>query len=351
MDGSAPERTILIHEYISGGGLKEHVELASLAPEGLAMRSAVAADFASLPRVRVLATLDSRLGEEHRPWTTIPVAHGRELETFTRVAAEADCTVLIAPETEGILLDRARRLETVGGRSLGSTPGAIALCGDKALLGPFLDERGITTPQTRVVRPAFGLPREFPYPAVLKPIDGAGAIDTFVLGRADDCPPEAAAMKRALLQPYVSGVAMSASFLVGRNGSETLVGVALQHVDTDLGRIHYQGGAVPVSPIPPLEDVKAAVTAVRGLHGWVGVDYLWNEAEARLVVLEINPRLTTSYVGFRRLLPRGELARAWLLAHDEPGALPRLRLSERVARQPQLDFSSDGTIKDEVFIS
>ena len=38
-----------------------------------------------------------------------------------------------------------------------------------------------------------------------------------------------------------------------------------------------------------------------GLRGWVGVDFLWDEVYSRVTILDVNPRLTTSYIGLRAL--------------------------------------------------
>ena len=64
--------------------------------------------------------------------------------------------------------------------------------------------------------PAAGLPRDASYPAVLKPVDGAGSVDTYLVAHAGDIPSAALAMPVALLQPFHAGIPMSASFLVSR---------------------------------------------------------------------------------------------------------------------------------------
>ena len=72
-------------------------------------------------------------------------------------------------------------------------------------------------------------------------------------------------------------------------------------------------GACCRSPVPVAEPLlRRAVASIPGLRGFVGVDFLWNPARCEAVVLEINPRPTTSFVGLSRLLPAGWLARAWL---------------------------------------
>ncbi len=44
-------------------------------------------------------------------------------------------------------------------------------------------------------------------------------------------------------------------------------------------------------------DLEAIVEALPGLYGWVGVDFIM--AEGMPMILEVNPRLTTSYCGLR----------------------------------------------------
>ena len=77
---------------------------------------------------------------------------------------------------------------------------------------------------------------------------------------------------------------------------------ARQRLSLKVAQICYEGGELP---LPAALATRAtslaqrAVAAVPGLFGYVGVDLvLGNEAD---FVIEINPRLTTSYVGLRRL--------------------------------------------------
>ena len=195
--------TVLIHEFVTGGGLAGEVLPPSWAAEGRAMRLALAEDFAGLVGVTVTMTLDTRLPDGPGPWTTVRVGPGDEPATVSRLAAEHDYTLCVAPETGGVLEARARWIESAGGRSLGSSPEAVALCADKVRTGDHLRSIGIPTPSSLRVVPRDGLPRGAPYPAVLKPIDGAGSLSTFFLESPDDLPADALAMDRAILQPFV----------------------------------------------------------------------------------------------------------------------------------------------------
>ena len=138
---------------------------------------------------------------------------------------------------------------------------------------------------------------------------------------------------------------MSASFLVDRDGVAHLVGVGRQEVVVEAGQFSYRGGTVPAGTLEMASEPRRAVEllAPLGLRGWAGVDFLWDEPRGA-VILEVNPRLTTSYVGLRRLLSPGALARAWLLAFDDPAALATLDLARRVHASPPTTFSADGTI-------
>ena len=50
-------------------------------------------------------TLDERLSDEPGPWTVVRVRAGEEPESLARLAAEADYTLVVAPEFEGILFE------------------------------------------------------------------------------------------------------------------------------------------------------------------------------------------------------------------------------------------------------
>lgn len=330
--------SVLIHEWVTGGGLAGCPLPGSWAAEGAAMRRAIAREFASLPDVHAIVTLDERWAPEQGPWTTVRVGAGEESDVFAALARRADYTLVIAPETGGILADRARILERFSCRSLGATAEAVTLAGDKLRMSRFLAGRGIATPVSCVVSTA-SLPSDHPYPAVLKPVDGAGSLDTFLIPSPRDVPDAARAASTALLQPYVRGVPLSASFLAHSEGPPRLIGVGRQNVVVRDGRFCYEGGKLPAPREWLVSDVAHAVASVAGLRGFVGVDFVYDDEARKGTVIEINPRPTTSIVGLLRLLPPGNLARAW---RDGIGELDVL-----VHSQAPVAFAPDGTLRDE----
>jgi predicted ATP-grasp superfamily ATP-dependent carboligase len=313
------------------------------------MRRAIAADFARLPDrpARVIVTSDSRLLDDPGPWTTVP---GDEAASVRELATSADFTVLIAPETSGILAGLTRELGNAGARLLGSTAAAVELTADKARLAARLQELAIDTPPTRTIVPGNGLPRDATYPAVLKPVDGAGSVDTFYLPDALSLPDRAREMPVALFQPFLQGTSMSASFFVDQSGQIWPIGVGFQRMAIRDGRFEYHGGSLPAPCLDALPQLTPAVESVAGLRGFVGVDFIWNSRENRAIILEINPRPTTSYVGLCRLLPPGRLAQAWLSACVLEGRDTAILagLVECVhGKQCRLSFSSGGEVTDE----
>ena len=96
---------------------------------------------------------------------------------------------------------------------------------------------------------------------------------------------------------------------------------ASQHIEVHPdGSMHYRGGRVP-QPLPAgvIDLATRAVACVPGLRGYVGVDLVLGDQP---LVIEINPRLTTSYIGLRRLA-RFNVMQAMLDVLDgrSPGSL------------------------------
>jgi predicted ATP-grasp superfamily ATP-dependent carboligase len=92
--------------------------------------------------------------------------------------------------------------------------------------------------------------------------------------------------------------------LISPSGKITPLLPAYQQISVD-GSFSYQGGSFVLDK-KLCERVarlaKKAVQGIRGLQGYVGVDAILGMPDTgeHDVVLEINPRLTTSYLGLRQ---------------------------------------------------
>jgi len=276
-------------------------EAESMRLEGGAMLAAVVADFAAIEGTQVMRM-------EHAEVQSL----GAQV-AFDRLAAQADWTLVIAPETHGLLAAYARRAVAAGGRLLGPGPELIELCADKQRLAEHLTTAGILVPDGRPIEVGAALPSDFIYPAVLKPRDGAGSMGIQWIENANT---EISTEYPCRLEPFCPGMPVSVAVLCG---PKVLVALPAcrQNLSSD-GRFSYLGGSLPLSPGLAARAQRLAEAAIGTLHdpvGYLGIDMvLGGRADGgEDFVIEINPRLTTSYIGLRAA-SRTNLAQAMLTA-------------------------------------
>jgi predicted ATP-grasp superfamily ATP-dependent carboligase len=332
---------IFVYEFTcaakSGDGLN------SLGTEGWAMLSAVVQDLNRIPGVEVLSLLNAELfPTDHGPHF-LPIDPAKEETIFRELAGKSDYTLVIAPELDDILAARCDWVEQAGGTLLGSSIAAVRLTADKIALAQHLGRKEIRTPVSRLFN---SNERDSLFPAVLKPRFGAGSVETYLIQSPDDWAhrlprSEIANEPRAMIiQPFVSGQAASVAFLIGPN--QTLALPPASQILSNDGRFHYLGGHVPL-PHHLTDRAQRlacrAVESVPGLHGYVGIDLVLGSAPdgSEDWVIEINPRLTTSYIGLRALA-ESNLAQA----------LVDIAVGKEVQslkwRPGQVQFSCDGKV-------
>lgn len=299
---------ILVHEYVTGGGWQEEEWHDGLAAEGLAILQAILSDFRSWGRAYLITTCDSRLGS--LPVTAdriVDLHHENHLQVLNDLIREADAALIIAPESGGILARLSALVEAAGTRLLGSSSTGVAIAADKwQCFGRFI-QQGLPTPETHRAHAseADAAAAALGFPLVVKPVDGVGCdavslvSDTLSLRRALQLMEPG--HRDVLLQRYVAGIHASVSLLLANRGvlplslNEQIISVGLP--------FHYLGGSVPLEhglKTAALETATRATSLIPGLKGYVGVDVVIAEGQCQLI--EINPRLTTSYVGLRQVI-------------------------------------------------
>jgi predicted ATP-grasp superfamily ATP-dependent carboligase len=195
----------------------------------------------------------------------------------------------------------------------------------------------VPVPVGIALEPDAPLPMDFEYPAVIKPVDGAGSQDTYMVSGRYDRPPAHAWRRR--LERYVPGLAASVAVLCGPNGCVTLE-PCKQRISED-GRLRYLGGELPLS-VGLAERARAlaerAVAAMPPATGYVGVDLvLGREPDGSAdAVLEINPRLTTSYVGLRAAATINLAESMWQIANGNMRPIEFSRQS--------IEFDANGNV-------
>ena len=271
---------------------------------------ALLADFSTWGAVRTVTTLDLRLGNLSLPADEmVRVAPGQHEATFSSLLAQSDAVLIIAPETDGILARLSAMADEASIPLLGSSTEAVAIAGDKAVCYQRFCQAGLPTPLTRWADFA-ATPQvadEMGYPLVVKPLDGVGCEGVCLVTGPAGLADALALLRRAtrheeiILQSFVVGTHASVSLLVAEGRALPL---SLNGQKIEAGcPFTYHGGVVPL-PHPAMarafDVAQAAVGLVPGLQGYVGADLVLAREEALLI--EINPRLTTSYIGLRQVL-------------------------------------------------
>jgi predicted ATP-grasp superfamily ATP-dependent carboligase len=316
-------RRIFVCEYLSASGGEPDAGDAALRAQGRAMRDALLADLLAVPGLEVSYASDGAAPPPACEGARAARARCGEslFDQVRREAAGHDLCWIVAPESEGVLARLHEVATEAGGaRWIGCDGEAIAIASSKCATLERLARHGITTPL------AFAGATHW----VVKPDDGAGAVATLrhasrAAALADlQCRHRAG--EPATLEPWVEGEALSLSLLCGSGVAEVLA-VNRQHIGLDAdGRIHLTGVAVNVpvdaTRTAALCELAAALgRALPGLGGYVGVDVVWHAARGP-VAIEVNPRLTCSYVGLSAALRRN-IAREVIAAHEQRFARER----------------------------
>jgi predicted ATP-grasp superfamily ATP-dependent carboligase len=232
--------------------------------------------------------------------TLVPAPGEDPFSLYVRGLHATDAAWPTAPETGGAL-ERLGRLTLTEGRVLlGSHPDAVQLTASKRATVSLLSALGMTAVPT--YGPGDAIPAR-PGPWVIKPDDGAGSEGTVLVDGGSDARACLARMGQGFVaQPWIAGEPLSLSLLCAA-GAARVLSCNRQRVRVSDGRVALTGIGVNAAALRAAEFTPLAgriAAAIPLLWGHVGVD-LVASADGP-VVLEINPRLTTSYVGVGRAL-------------------------------------------------
>ncbi|KKM08948.1 hypothetical protein SY88_21040 [Clostridiales bacterium PH28_bin88] len=299
---------VFVYEHLSAGGWRDgHQE--HLLPEGAAMLAALLEDFIRMPGCTTVTVLDPYLDPgRFRAHHVFPGGLSFDLKAFRQSTVTADAVLVLAPETGGLLAKLTGIVERAGKLLLG--------CGKKAVIDTTFKDltvnrwkgAGLPVPDTELVSTEFNSIQKLknlPLPLVLKPRDGAGCGHTYLVRRhrrlevvwdriAAENP-----SSRFLAQEYVAGIAASVSLVVS---PDAILPLSLNRQLLDAGEeFRYRGSTAGlVHPLAQAatELAARACTLFPGLRGYVGVDLVL--APQGAVLVELNPRITTSYLALRQ---------------------------------------------------
>lgn len=292
------------------------------------MARAICDDFRSIDGTEVCAMRDNRLANFSLPGCDLRDVNSAvsEQRVFQELACRANYTLIIAPEFDGILLDRCLLAESLNVRLLSPSSDFIRVAADKCETAARLWANKVPAPSGQAFN-AMTLSR-VRFPAIIKPRFGAGSDGVQFVESIEQARCASDAELPLRIEEFCNGTPASVSILCGKDRKFALR-PCLQRVSSD-GSFQYLGGELPLPPNLAERARRLATAAVQALPqttGFVGVDVVLGDQidGSGDRVIEINPRLTTSYVGLRAA-SNANLAQAML--------------NLALGNDPQLSFSS-----------
>ncbi len=315
---------ILIYEHLTAGG-----DLKGLSPtllnEGDVMIKALIRDLREVRNVELQVLRHVALPllqEDHGDIQWLPVSGDQPLKNLHEAIQHADAVWPIAPETGRVLETICQMVAQQGKRLIASPALWIRRAAGKYAAFKRLTQNGIACVEShRLIGPLASPP--LPMPFVIKPEDGAGCEGIYLIEALKDW--ELLLSNGCLGEEKVGQPLMSGSFLslsaIFAAGQGVLISCNLQEIDRVNHGFRLKG--LEVNARADTDGrfaalVKDVAATFPGLWGYIGIDLVEN-AEG-LFVLEINPRLTTSYVGLHQAL--GHNPALWLMDLLETGRLP-----------------------------
>ncbi|MDP3776743.1 ATP-grasp domain-containing protein [Methylotenera sp.] len=309
-------KKILVCEFITSGGLSAEALPESLVNEGSLMRDALLNHLAEMSQFEIVTLHDARLAPSPLASHSIEVGTGQFHHVFSEALATVELVWLIAPETNGVLLELSELCyarHEKGTLFLGCGFDSMLIGTSKTICCEALQQANIYTLPVYagedLMQDKYQVPNAHDIKQwVAKPEDGAGCEGIRLFASLDDLKVWIAQDERYLsylAQPYQAGVAASFSMLC-RNGKAWLLSCNEQHIEHD--GCHFKLTGITINGMSTywqrFETIARKIAKMLpDALGYIGVDVIIDtDNESKIYVVEINPRLTTSYVGLEQAL-------------------------------------------------
>jgi tyramine---L-glutamate ligase len=312
---------IFIYEHISGGGFNNREIPLSLFSEGFGMLRTIIEDFKALD-FEVKTMLDYRILKMSNLLNCdyiMEVKRGMTIiQEFKSLIKDCQYVFIIAPEFSKVLYKFTKVAEDMGKTLLSMNSSPILLGSSKFQTYNFFKNSGILTPKTFYIknfnykismedlRKSYHLIHS---PAILKPEDGVGAESVYLIRNERDLENIISKEKQYLdgnrdyvLQEYINGTDLSASIIKQEN-QLIILSINSQKIKLIKNKINYLGGMTPAENSDHIKKEIIELTENLDLtkfKGYFGIDFI-RMADGKIYLIEINPRLTTSYLGVRNV--------------------------------------------------
>ena len=288
---------LLVTEFITGGGLANHPLPDSLKQEGLLMLKSVLADCSHIDGIELVTTLDSRASDDIDGVESYSIddSEGYMLEVF-KIASQCDYSWVIAPESEGVLESMVARLTEKNVTTINCDSESIRMTGDKIKCVSHLLKSGLNTTLNLSRQET----QQYSHKVVMKNRFGVGCEGLRVCHSGQHALKHIDDFNQWVVQPYVKGEQISLSLLCWAGEARILSCNKQIFFGEDEPRLKScQVNAVAINN--ELMELSNNIAQVfPGLSGYVGVDLI--HTNDSYVIVDINPRLTSSYVGLSKVL-------------------------------------------------
>lgn len=226
---------------------------------------------------------------------------------WVEAAKDCDAAIIIAPERDGNLAMGVAMLRSAGIDVVAGSGDFLRTSSDKLLTAQALH-------RARVAHPLFMASSDKRMADqiatfdrfVVKPRDGCGTLSIVTYESFDEA--SNALCENSILQPWMPGQSISISLVA--TGSDQFFLPAVSQTISD-GDCQYVGGCGPLENEEQRRATSLASRAIAAMpptaRGFVGIDMILGETSSDDYVIEINPRLATSYIGLRKMI-QGNLA-------------------------------------------
>lgn len=301
---------IFVGEYVCGGGLVgQSIDQipSNLRLEGSAMLRAIVSDLSEV--AETVVPLDPQFASLNLDSTQeVAVDPAKPLwGQWLSAAQTCDAALIVAPESDGVLAQAVSMLRAGGVDVIAGSGDFLRVASDKLLTAKTLTAAGVAHPPYMSLSDRRNYEELEQYSKfVVKPRDGCGTQEIKTFASFDDA--RAELEDNLILQAWLPGQAISIALVASATQQTYLPAVRQNLFDESC---EYAGGQGPLE-----DDIQRRATALASraiaelpptVRGFVGLDLLIGDRPSEDCVIEVNPRLTTSYVGLRRMI-HGNLA-------------------------------------------
>ena len=328
------KKRIFVFEYTVGGGFYAEEITSSLLCEGYAMLRSIVEDFKNLG-YEIITQIDQRILYLVKYLSVdqfYPVDSDNKFnDVFSRCIEMVDICFIIAPEFSNILFNLTRIAYNLNKTIISIGLEGIKLGTSKIASNNYFRNNEVKTPKTFLIPSLNGkFDVNFIYeqfdkyncPFIIKPDDGVGAESIYFFPDFDAVTKfltnpnlDFDFKRKYILQEYIYGDDYSVSIITLNNkfkNVKTILSINSQKIKykNSLGKALYEGGYTPVPRFNFLK--KKLITLLNKIdlnnfNGYLGIDFILTKKN-EIYFIEINPRLTTSYIGIRKIYSQNILS-------------------------------------------